>query len=409
VTANGAAFKYAVENQMLEACDCITEEQTKNACKSSLKDILTFEQAVQRFNPSSCELISDPGAQEACISIISSAVDQISDMDPLFVARIHTLDNNGDLSIPLLENIVAENDSDFYAWVFLSLSYSNEGLFSNTEEEYMPKALYAAEKALNLSPNDKNALYAKAFAYEAGGELSYAVDTYSELIEKHPDFIKGYAGRGHAYNKLGSITAAIKDFQKAEELDVDKNEMFVYSQLCRLYAGFTDYAEDAIEACNRVIDLSSYLTKSDELMGAHIILAELYMSAGRFEEAKVHVDLALIAMPTSPDATITLARWYALTGNYTNAEVTAEKALDLDPMRAAAYSVLAYSRYELGDADGAIEAGLQGLEVIDSDVSLLSPNRPPVKRDLYYLVANAYDLKGDAQNFRKYADLGNAV
>jgi hypothetical protein len=47
--------------------------------------------------------------------------------------------------------------------------------------------------------------------------------------------------------------------------------------------------------------------------------------------------------------------------------------------------------------------------VIGKDVSLLPPNRPPVQRDLYYTLANAYNDKGDFTNAKKYAELGDAL
>jgi len=135
----------------------------------------------------------------------------------------------------------------------------------------------------------------------------------------------------------------------------------------------------------------------------------MYMYAQRFDEAYPEIETAIAIMPDNPEAHIALSRWYVLSGDYVKGEEAARKVLELDPMRATAYSVLAYSLYNQNEADAAIEAGLKGLEIIDKDVSLLAPDKYPVRKDLYYIIANAYLLKGDNQNNRKYAEMGNEI
>jgi len=407
-SADGAAYVYATDNKVLAACDCIQDNAMKNSCKTSVLNILQYSQAISTFDLAACDDIEDPIAKDSCKLVVSSGVDYLNQNDKLFLAEAYIHDQEWGKAVDLLESLLAENPNDAEILTDISMTYSDLGMITYETETYMPKALEAVNMALNISESPR-AYYAKAFAYETGGDYVSAINAYSELIAKYPDYVKGYFGRGHAYNKLSDLTAAIADFEKAKELDTGRTQLGVYSQLCRVYANIDKYLQQAVDNCQIAINLSSQYSNSDEKMGVRIVLAELYMRVERYTEAYSQIQTALTILPNSPDALITLARWYVMTEDYASSEETAESLLEIDSMRAAGYSVLAFARYQQGDFDGAIEAALKGVEVITNDVSLLPPNRPPVKRDMYYILANAYTAKGDFTNAKKYAELGDAL
>ena len=62
-------------------------------------------------------------------------------------------------------------------------------------------------------------LYDAALSHFAENDLEAAVNTFKELIDTYPDYIEGYLGLGHAYERLGLYDEAIDAVQKAIAID----------------------------------------------------------------------------------------------------------------------------------------------------------------------------------------------
>gem|GEM_PF-2811963 len=87
------------------------------------------------------------------------------------------------------------------------------------------------------------------------------------------------------------------------------------------------------------------------------------------------------------------------------AEQMALKCKELSPTKAACYERLAYSVYQQERFDEAIEIALEGIELVDTDVSLLKPNKNLMKKKFYYTLANIYYYKKDSENEMKYLEM----
>ena len=89
-------------------------------------------------------------------------------------------------------------------------------------------------------------LYDAALTLFADNKLEAAVDAFNELIEEFPDYIEGYLGLGHAYERLSLYDEAIEAVQKA--IEIDPNDPLAYTSLsmCLQRKGLIQEAEDAM-------------------------------------------------------------------------------------------------------------------------------------------------------------------
>lgn len=89
-------------------------------------------------------------------------------------------------------------------------------------------------------------LYDAALAHFAENDLEAAVNSFKELIEMYPDYIDGYLGLGHAYERMSLYDEAVEAIQKA--IDLNPNDPLVYTSLsvCYQRKGMIQEAEDAM-------------------------------------------------------------------------------------------------------------------------------------------------------------------
>ena len=83
----------------------------------------------------------------------------------------------------------------------------------------LPEATAAFRSVLALDPENWAALNALASIALQRGDLSDAIERYSALIARRPDFAEGYYKRGNAYNRSGALAEALADYDQAVTLD----------------------------------------------------------------------------------------------------------------------------------------------------------------------------------------------
>jgi tetratricopeptide (TPR) repeat protein len=408
--SDGEAFIVASDTGNKAICACINEESTRKNCETTVSEKDYYIQAIESFDISLCEEIEEEIPREACKSVVSSGIDFVSESEPKYLAHYYNKAQNVDGAIALLETDIEENGDLFDPLITLTMAYSQKMLVEYNQDELFQTALDTVDRAIALSPESPVGYTAKGYLYEIQPDLLEAIKQYNIALEKSPDYIPAYIGRGHAYNKKGVLGLALADFEMAKQLDVGTFYQSIYANLCRLYASRgPDYLDDAIGNCLIVIETDFFDSTADNIMGAHITLADLYMVAERYDEAYTQIQEALVQLPNSPDAHVTLSKYYFLTEDYPMAEEAASDCLEEDPMRAACYYSLSRAQYMQDKLDDAIEAALKGLEVLDDDVSLLIPNKPTIEGLLYYQLANTYYYLGDETNELKYKELGDAI
>lgn len=95
-------------------------------------------------------------------------------------------------------------------------------------------------------------LYDVALTLFAENDLEASVKAFKELIEAYPDYIEGYLGLGHAYERLSQYDEAIEAVQKA--IEINPNDPLAYTSLsiCYQRKGMIQEAEDAMAKSQQI-------------------------------------------------------------------------------------------------------------------------------------------------------------
>ena len=98
----------------------------------------------------------------------------------------------------------------------------------------------------------KEELYDKALTLFGENKLEDAVEAFNELIETYPNYIEGYLGLGHAYERLSQYDEAIEAVKKA--IEIDPNDPLAYTSLsiCYQRKGMIQEAEDAMAKSQQI-------------------------------------------------------------------------------------------------------------------------------------------------------------
>ena len=92
----------------------------------------------------------------------------------------------------------------------------------------------------------KEELYDAALSHFAENDLEAAVDAFKKLVETYPDYIEGYLGLGHAYERLSLYDEAIDAVEKAIAINPKDPLAYTSLSICYQRKGMIQEAEDAM-------------------------------------------------------------------------------------------------------------------------------------------------------------------
>ncbi|TAK95534.1 tetratricopeptide repeat protein [Patescibacteria group bacterium] len=394
------AYQAAMEKVNPEACACIKDGQQQDECQSGSLELVKFQQIIRQYNLSRCQELQDTQRQKLCEQAITDGIAKITAEDPLYLAGVYINNNNFSGAVSVLNAAIKADSRSVEALLALALTYANQGLAEHRETELVPRALALVDQAIAIDPNSSEAYRVQGFVYEVKPDYEAALGSYSRSLEIDSSYVLSYVGRGHTYNMMSQIGNAMNDLQKAKELDVDKKYSQIYGQLCRLESEGGQIKE-AIDDCTKNIELANGGQKAE----AYGMMANLYLQAGQADQAADQIQMALAIAPQNPSINLTAANVYIGLGDLGMAKDYANKAIKLDSQKAMAYLQLAKILLQQNDANGAVTNGEKALSLIDSDVSILLPNKAGAKQSCYDLLANAYGQKEDKANETKYREM----
>lgn len=403
---NAEAFQKAIENVELGYCDCIDKEIVKTNCKETVSDVTFFNQAIAQYDGEICENIKNQDRKENCQKLVVSTKAQLKRENPQQLANIFLSSGNYEGAIEAFQDLSDQSPEDVEILSSLALAYANEALIGG-KSQLASEALDIIDEAIALDGNNAELFRVKGFVYEVVPDFPQAIVSYDRALDIDPEYVLAYAGRGHAHNLLGILDKALEDFEKAKELDGDRNFVDVYTNLCRLQSTRGDLLERAVENCLIVVeseDISSVRKSS-----SYQILSDIYLKLGRDEEAYNQLKMAEALSPSDANVDVSLARYYIYKQDWENAQKYSQMAIEEDEMKSVAYGVLSYALYQQAEFDQAIAMAQKGLEKIDSDISLFVSNRPAEKRNMYLTLANIYHQMGDQANEKKYKEMADDV
>ena len=95
-------------------------------------------------------------------------------------------------------------------------------------------------------------LYDAALTHFAENDLETAVNAFKKLIDTYPDYIEGYLGLGHAYERLSLYDEAIEAVQKAIAINPTDPLAYTSLSICYQRKGMIQEAEDAMAKSQQV-------------------------------------------------------------------------------------------------------------------------------------------------------------
>ncbi len=186
------------------------------------------------------------------------------------------------------------------------------------------------------------------------GSYEEAIRDYNKAIELNPNDARAYHNRGYAKSKLGIFDEAIRDYDKAIELTPNATKIYNSRGIAKAKLG---RYEEAIKDFEKVIELDP----NDAI--AYNNRGTAKDKVGRVDEAIRDYNKVIELDPNDADAYYN--RGYAkleLT-RYKEAIKDFDKAIELDPNNTAAHNNREVAKKELGSSDETIREPKKALEI----------------------------------------------
>lgn len=142
------------------------------------------------------------------------------------------------------------------------------------------EALVELEEAVRLAPNNFEGYYYLGHLYSARGELSKAVDAFSEVLQRRPTALQIYYLKADALNRAGRVEEAIETAQTSLDLNADDPRML--GLLADLYERNRQFGP-AIDIYRSL--LTEALSEPGQLERIRLKLGRLLNGERRFVEA----------------------------------------------------------------------------------------------------------------------------
>lgn len=404
-----AYFEVALSKGDMSQCQCMTDVESKNRCLQSTEQAILYQQAIAQVDNRICAELKVEEQKNACNNVVNSKKEYLGSNNAEQLAYTYLYNHNDKEAIVILEKMLSKNNEDVKSLINVAFAYSNQVIYGSLTDEQkksnINKALASAKKAQELDSNNSEAYRAEGFAYEAAERLDEALDVYISALQKFPQDILLLNGRGHVESMLGFLRNAIETFELATSLDSNMQHPAAWMNLCRLQAGESISLGKAKENCQKVSDMDT--SNANEKSEALQVIAQILLIQNQSDKALDKLKYARTLSPMNDNIYSTMASVYNKKGDGMMAEQMAKKSLDINEFKTSAYFELANGFYNQKKYDEAIVEAKKGLAVIDKDVSLLLPNKPKMKMDMYYLLHDAYNGKGDQKSAQSYKALAN--
>lgn len=230
------------------------------------------------------------------------------------------------------------------------------------QEDDYPQAIAAAQKLLQLEPDNPRALQILYDSYEASGDAANAKDMLDRLASLEgggTDAAIRVFNQGAEAARVGDLDGALAAFEKARQLDPELAP--VYAALARVHFDREEY-EQVIEAAEAALNLDP------DLIDLQKLRYEAYRRLGQEDKAK-EVFAEMAAQDPAGLAQTLYERGQEMfsAGNTAQAKTAFEQALQADPNHARAHYYLGLCFVNTGDTAQAKEHLQKFLELAPDD------------------------------------------
>lgn len=165
-------------------------------------------------------------------------------------------------------------------------------------------------------------LIGRAFAYDEKGKFGKAIKDYNRAIEIEPNDPSSYVSRGTTLLKAGLRTLALDDFNRAIDLDP-------YGASAYFLRGLAKFELAQIVEAIADYDQAILLDPSDADFYVH--RADAYAEISKYRTAISDYNRAIALDPFDAEIYTYRASIYFVTGDAARANADLERALELDP------------------------------------------------------------------------------
>lgn len=157
------------------------------------------------------------------------------------------------------------------------------------ERDNLPRALNALDRALEIAPDNAEALQAIALVYQRQGESDLADQHFQRAIDTAPDFTRARNNYAAFLYQEGRVEAACDQLESASQDAQYDNRTQLFANLgqCYMALGETELARERLKRAQRIDPRNPR---------GYFMLAELEYSQGNYAEAwsplQKHLQLA---------------------------------------------------------------------------------------------------------------------
>jgi tetratricopeptide (TPR) repeat protein len=240
----------------------------------------------------------------------------------------------------------------------LSDAYSNSGGYRKAKG-LLDAAVEDFSQAIALDGSNVNARVNRASIYDAQRKFELARADYLEIVKFKPRVAEEFLSRGHAYDRLGNLKAALDDFDSAVKLRPS-----IPSTRSQSYRERGAMLQRLGSLGPALADLSQAVALNPQDPYALVHLGQTNQALNRFEPAVAAFKLATVLNPRLDDAwwglCTTQAQWGAAPERAQedcNAALARNPPRDKSPFIGRALAEYRLKRFDdaISDADKALE------------------------------------------------------
>jgi TolB-like protein/tetratricopeptide (TPR) repeat protein len=279
-------------------------------------------------------------------------------------------------AIAHFEKAIEKDPKYVHSWAGLAQSYVLLTYVSATSpHESYPKARSAAEKTLELDPNNADAhvtlgLLKRDYEWDWAG----AEQSFRRALELGPNIPTVHHWYAETLYLFGRFPEALGEMKRAQELD--PTSLIIAKQVGDVYLFWRRY-DDAISEYEKTLKMDS------GFVWARLALATAYLSKGQIDKGLAEARRTFELEPDRPRAIAVLANALALSGNHAKAHGLLRQMLDRRRKSFFPPLWIANVYLALGDKDNSVAWLREAMK--DPEIGLLhlkvSANWDPLRGD----------------------------
>jgi serine/threonine protein kinase/tetratricopeptide (TPR) repeat protein/TolB-like protein len=230
------------------------------------------------------------------------------------------------------------------------------------------EAVAELKRALELAPNSDEGYLRLGRLYMNSGQKAEALRALQQAVDANPFYWFNLNLLGSAYLQFGENEKALKAFQRVTELQPNNVQGWNNVAIMEYRQGKWN---ESIAALKKVLDLKPSAT-------VYANLGTSYFFLGQYEDARMNFEKAVEMSPQVPQRVGFLADCYRALGDHDKASVTYQRAISLglsaletNPRDSVTLSYLALFYAKMGDEAKGLEFIRRAREIDPSNIDFL--------------------------------------